>query len=256
MSAETSDRLATVKIGMPLMLEDWILAAWVALASPAIVRAEGAGMFAPSRPIDGLLWLAGAVGAAVCLASRNPDQPDTPRGLSAGVAPLIVAGMLVVGAGASAALGLPVLIGLLPAIAAAGWMVLPPAALAGLPIRPSTQPGSLFVLPAAIRRALLTPYLLATGGILYGLLAPLSGSARFAKGLWDVVGRWAPDALPALLMAAAAITVAVAIAYAMLVYWPRQILGRSDRPVVWAIRFGVFYIGLIFGLSWLSVVGM
>jgi hypothetical protein len=256
-AAPSSARLvATREIG-PLQIEDWILAVWLAVGAPAVVLVQGrGGVFAPSRPIDGLFWLVGLCGAAVCLVSRSPDQPEPTRRLSTGIAPMAAFGMFAIGLGAAAALGVSPLVGLLPTIVAAGWMTVPPQALAGLPVTPSTPPGSLFVIPAGTRRVLLTPYLLTSGSILFALLAPLRGSADFIRELFRVVSAEAPGVVPALVLAAIPMVFAIATAYAVLVYFPRQMVDCGGGLLVWAVRFAVFLVGLIFGLGWLSVLGM
>jgi hypothetical protein len=251
-----SARLVAARTVSPLQIEDWILALWLAFAAPTIVHVEGGAGVGPSRPLDGLFWLVGLCGAALCLVSRSPDQPETTRRLTTGIAPLAAVGMFLVGAGAAAAMGIPPVFGLIPTIAAASWMSLPPDTALAFQVSTTTRPGTLFVLPAATRRALITPYLLASGSILYAIVAPLKGSADFIKEFFNVVAVAAPDAVPALIVAGMAGIFAIALAYGLFVYYPRQIVDRTGGPVVWVARFALFLVGLIFGLGWLSVLGV
>ena len=233
-----------------LQLEDWILVAWVALAAPAIFRAQGGGgLLSPTRPIDGLLWLVGVVGAAVCLVTRSPGQPMTVRPLNTGIAPMVAFGMFLVGGGASTALGVPTWVGVAPTVAAAGFLYVLPYQIPGIPTETP-------ILKESARRALVVPYCLTTGAILYTVVGPIFGSASLIRDVFNAVAGSTPSFIPALIVCGVGMVVGVAMVYAVLVYYPRQIVKPETGKLLWTARFAVFLIGLVFGVGFLSVLGM
>jgi hypothetical protein len=221
---------------LPFRAEDWLLAGFVALLTPALAAVEGvAGPFDADRPLQGLLRLIGACGAMACLASRNSDRPaeDHPILTEATAGPLI-GGIALVGASGLAGLGLPPE----PALGLVfiGALVLSPFE------------GHLPAIPAAVRRNLVAPFLLAAGGIFWSLVDSVAGETRVG----DQVGG-APEILALTLVI---LVVASAIFYAMLIYAPRQIVEREGSPVQWMGRYAFFVACVAFGVSWLAVVGL
>ena len=257
-SSTISTRVATLhsavvsvpRTAAPLRLEDWILTAWVALAVPALFRAQGGGgLLAPSRPIDGVLWLVGVVGAAVCLVTRSPDQevPATP--LTTGIPSMVAFGMFLVGVGASMALGIPTWVGVAPTVAAAGFMFVLPYQLPGIPTEPP-------ILKDGTRRALVVPYCLTTGTILYGVIGSIFGSPNLIRQVFSGAAGSTPSFIPVLIVCGVGMVAGVAMVYAVLVYYPRQIVRPETGRILWIARFAVFLIGLVFGMGILSALGM
>jgi hypothetical protein len=257
-SRTVSSRKATLRSAVvpvpraagPLQLEDWILAAWVALAAPALFRAQGGGaLLAPSRPIDGVLWLVGVVGAAVCLVTRSPDQEVSAGSLTTGIPSMVLFGMFLVGVGASMALGIPTWVGVAPTVAAAGFMFVLPLQLPGIPTEPP-------ILRDGTRRALVVPYCLTTGAILYAVIGSIFGSPNLIRQVFSGVAGSTPSFIPVLIVCGAGMVAGVAMVYAALVYYPRQIVRPETGLILWIARFAVFLIGLVFGMGVLSALGM
>jgi hypothetical protein len=243
--------------------EDWLLTGWIAIAAPLLAVAGGtAGPFDAGHPLQGLLQLIGFGGALACLATRNSDASSTssPHGSpladgafvaetaaatpaprpgvldSAAVGPL-TGGLLLVGGSAFAQLGLAPESVFLPTLVAVVALGLLQARLPAV--------------PTDVRRAFVTPYLLAAGGLFWGVVHEVTGSldlrAQFggsvtgmSSGVASVIGLLALGA---------------AVYYAMLIYAPRQIAEREGGPIVWVARFALFLAGVALGLGWLSVLG-
>jgi hypothetical protein len=230
------DTIESPGSGLPfrLRIEDVLLFLWLVL-QPLIFPAPASG--SPSvpgfDPIGGLFDLVGLCGAAACIAARRQDASRT--GLIQGnevayaVGPLFGA-VAFTGQDCVERLGLAGAAEQLP-------LVLPIAAaiLARLRLPPTT---------ALQRRALVTPFILATSGFfgeflsgftdifdVRNLLSALSGSGQLAEFVF-VFGLG---------------LVAVLIFYLMLVFAPRQIAEREGTPGSWSIRFLVFIVGLSIG---------
>ena len=98
--------------------------------------------------------------------------------------------------------------------------------------------------PTAVRRALVTPYLLAAGGLFWNIVRQVTGGL----GLTAQSG----TRLDALSSAAGPIGLLIlgAVVYcAMLICAPRQISEREGRPIEWLVA----SVGL--GLGWLTLLG-
>ena len=226
--------------------EDLVLAAWVGLASPLFAAGQsgGSGPFDSGQPLQGALRLAGVAGALLCLATRAADRPAQPSILQSGIAGPVVGGLMLVGASGFGALGQD------PAAGFAATLV------AGVAVAVLGGFGLLPRLPVAARRALITPFVLAAGGIFWGVVRAVAGPA--GSGGSGGLGL-SPGQLIAILPAAAfpiaIVTAGAAVYYAMLIYAPRQIAEREGGAVVWLGRFALFLISVAFGVGWLSLLG-
>lgn len=219
-------------------VEDWLLAGWIVLAAPALAQAGGsAGPFDSGHPIDGLLRLAGFCGAVACLATRS-SGPPAGAGLalnSASIGPL-VGGLMLVGGSAFAELGLD------PAAAFAPTL--------GIVLAVGVLQSHLPAVPTAVRRALVTPYLLVAGGLFWNIVRQVTGGL----GLTAQSGTRL-DALSAAAGPIGLLVLGAAVYYAMLIYAPRQISEREGRPIEWLARFALFVASVGLGLGWLAVLG-
>lgn len=246
--------------------EDIALAVWVAFVVPVLYRVQGstAGPFDPGRPVDGVVGIIGIAGAVVCLAARTaPEIGVAPRAAvgrgavpGLGPAPASRGGGTSAGGyaiGSSAAVG-PFAGGLIAvgASAASGLSLAGPVAeagAAGLAILAIAVRLWLPPLPPGIRRLLVTPYIVAAGG--------LFGSFIDAVTAGDVPGRLRAAA-PADLGGAAPVIGFLlafsAVVYAMLVFAPRQIAEREGGPVAWLVRYGCFVLSVALGAGWIRLV--
>ena len=219
--------------------EDVVLAGWVALASPVLAQAQGGGdPFASGRPIDGLLRLAGVAGALICLGTRTEGVPagaDQSILTGAAIGPA-VGGLMLVGASGLAALGLDPEAALFP--------------LFGVVLVLALLRDHLPAIPTATRRALITPFVLAAGGIFWTFVRAVTGGATGVGDVGAFVAQ-APTIAPVL----GVLIVAAAVYYAMLVYAPRQIAEREGGPPAWIARFGLFLASLVVGFGWLGLLG-
>lgn len=221
--------------GLFLRVEDWLLAGWIVLAAPALAQAGGsAGPFDSGHPIDGLLLLAGFCGAVACLATRSSDTPAGAGAAlgSASIGPL-VGGLMLVGGSAFAELGLD------PAASFAPTL--------GIVLVIGVLQSHLPAVPTAVRRALVTPYLLAAGGLFWSIVRQVTGGL----GLTAQSGTRL-DALSSAAGPIGLLILGAAVYYAMLIYAPRQISEREGRPIEWLARFAFFVASVGLGLGWLA----
>jgi hypothetical protein len=214
-------------------IEDWLLAAWVALVAPTVVhiQAGSGGVFDGGRPLDGLFGLVGILGVAVCLATGSDGDQHEGFAASAVIGPFS-GGFLLVAISTVSALGLP------QAAAVAVAVVVIAVALATRLRYP--------VLPARVRRALVTPYVLVTGGLFWSLIGAVTGGGTVAA-VRDAVPADPQGALPV----AGFLIAFSAIYYAMLVFAPRQVAEREGGPVAWIVRYLLFAVSIAFGAGWL-----
>jgi hypothetical protein len=218
--------------------EDLLLLGWVALATPLLSHVQGSGdPFAQGRPLDGLFRLAGVLGALICLGTRTAgpagDRAPVVDGSFIGPAG---AGLMLVGASAFAGLGLAPEAAFLPVF---GAVVI-------LPLLRGRTPA----LPANARRALVTPFVLAAGGIFWDFTESITGSGNL---FGDPGALLAPA--PAVAPVLGVLVLIAAVYYAMLVYAPRQIAEREGGPLAWLARYVLFVAGVVLGFGWLSVLG-
>jgi hypothetical protein len=220
-----------------LRLEDLALAGWVGLASPALAQGQADfGPFDSGHPLDGLLRVAGILGALVCLGTRASDRPAEESILEGASAGPVVAGLMLVGGAGFGALGL----------APEPGMVLPLASalvLAGLR-------SQLPALPTATRRLLITPFVLAAGGIFWTFVRGFVGAAGLGMDVGSLMAASGEVTFGLTILGLCA-----AVFYAMLIYAPRQLAEREGGPIEWIFRFALFLASMIFGFGWLAMLG-
>jgi hypothetical protein len=239
--------------------EDLLLAGWIVVAAPLLSRAGGsAGPFDSGHPVQGVLMLIGFAGALACLATRSPAATartlpgsfaaTTPEGDGAGgatkptvldsaaVGPL-VGGLMLVGGTGFAELGFDPAALFIPTF---GAVVILALAQSHTPL-----------VSTPVRRALVTPYLLAAGGIFWGIVHAVTGgldiSAQFGSSTTGMSSGVAA--------VAGIFVVGAAVYYAMLIYAPRQIAEREGGPLQWLARFALFVFSVVAGVGWLSLLG-
>ena len=221
-----------------LRVEDWLLAAWVAVASPLLGASgtQGSGPFDPGHPVVSVFRLSAVVAALACLITRTSDAKPAPDDgiINRGAMGPLVGGLVLVGVSGASGLALT---------EAGAWAVLIAAIalLVGVRIRWPALPGT-------VRRALVTPFILAAGGIYWGVLDGVTNGQ-------SVLGMTAGADLREVAPLAAFLLAFSAVYYAMLVFAPRQVAEREGSPLSWLIRFGLFGASLIFGLAWLRPFG-
>ncbi len=222
-----------------LRIEDWLLAGWVGLASPLLAASatEGAGPFGPGHPVVGAFRLVAVVGALACLVTRPSDPGPASEGgvIERGAVGPLAGGLILVGVSAVTGLALT---------EAGAWAVVIGAIvlLAGLRIR---WPA----LPTSVRRSLVTPFILAAGGIYWSVLDGVTSGQ-------SLLGLTSGSDLRAVAPLAGFLLLFSAVYYAMLVFAPRQVAEREGSPISWLARFGVFAVSLVFGLAWLRPFGV
>ncbi len=215
-------------------VEDVLLFLWLIVQPvvlPPVSRAGPTGV----DLIGGLLDVAALCGLAACLASRSRD--GTRSGLVSGqdfayaVGPLFGAVAFVI-EDTGERLGLPSDLAPLPLLAAVA---------VGVVARWRLQP-----LTAEQRRALVTPFILATSGLFGTFLAGLTDifDLRFLAASLTRAG----DVTSAAFVVGLA-TLGVLIFYLMLVFAPRQIADRDGTTVTWALRFVLFLVSLSLGTT-------
>lgn len=216
-------------------VEDWLLAGWVALVAPALVhlQASSGGIFDGGRPLDGLLGLTGILGVVVCLATGSEGAARGGIAASAVIGPFS-GGLLLVVFSTVAALGL----------AEAGVAALV-VAMTGVAVGVRLRYP---VLPGRVRRALVTPYVLVTGGLFWSVIgAVLDGGSTVAAIRAALPGDRSALTLAGFLIAFSAVY------YAMLVFAPRQVAEREGGPLAWIVRYLLFAVSAAFGAGWLLV---
>jgi hypothetical protein len=239
-SVDTTERPGS-RLPVRLRVEDVLLFLWLVL-QPLVfpAPASGSATVPGFDPIGGLFDLVGLCGAAACIAARRRDATQT--GLIQGdevayaVGPLFGA-VAFTGQDCVERLGLAGRAEQLPIV-----LPIAVAILARLRLPPTT---------AIQRRALVTPFILATSGFfgqflagfsdifdVRNLLSALSGGGQLAESVF-VFGLG---------------LVAVLIFYVMLVFAPRQIAEREGTPGSWASRFLVFIAGLSIGSTLAAMV--
>ncbi len=216
-------------------VEDWLLAGWVALVAPALVHLEGpsGGVFDGGRPLDGVFGLVGLLGVAVCLATGSEGDMHGGFAASAVVGPFS-GGLLLVVFSTVAALGLTEAGGVVLAV-----LIIAAAVAVRLRYK---------VLPVAVRRALVTPYVLVTGGLFWGVIGAVVDGGDAVAAIRDAV-----PTDPSALSVAGFLVAFSAIYYAMLVFAPRQVAEREGGPLSWIVRYLLFAVSVAFGAGWLLV---
>jgi hypothetical protein len=225
--------------GGVLVAEDWLLAVWVALASPLLFRVQGgSGPFDGGAPLIGVIRLAAVLGALLGLAARREPGDATPRGRSiieSGAVGPLCGGLLLVALSGFTALDVTSGVGLGVAIA---------AAVAMIAMRVLVPP-----LGLVARRALVTPFVMVAGGLFWTFIAAISGEPGSATPASAISNPQTGVAAAGFLLAFSAVY------YAMLVYAPRQVAQREGGAVTWVIRYALFVAGVTFGLAWPRLFG-
>ncbi len=222
-----------------LVIEDWLLAGWVALATPALFRIQGgAGPFDSGAPLEGTLRLAAVLGALICVAARRPKTETGDAGasiLQRGAAGPLCGGLLLVGISGFTALEVPSGLALALVIAAVVAMVA---------VHVAAPPLSVIA-----RRALVTPFVMVAGGLFWSLIAAVIGEPGGTTA-------GAVVANPQEALAAVGFLLAFsAVYYAMLVFAPRQVAERDGGVVTWVFRYALFVAGVAAGLAWPRLFG-
>ncbi len=232
----TGDASGLRSVWLP-RVEDWLLAAWVAVVAPLLTAAQGTtGDVLPAdRPLDGILGLMAIAGAALCLALRRPPTEGADRAFlaSAAVGPF-VGGLLLVAAATLTALDLPSD----AATVFAGGLV-----VAAVVVRLRVPPA-----PVIVRRMLMTPFILVTGTLFWRLIHAVT-----AGGVVDQLRAASPADLRAGAPLIGFLIAFSAVYYAMLVAAPRQVAEREGGLVAWSVRYALFVAGVAFGVAWLPV---
>jgi hypothetical protein len=181
----------------------------------------------------------GLVGALACLATRNSDDAGSPSAAFARTAAIgpLTGGLMLVGASGFAGFGFD------------------PAAVFG-PILVAVAVFSLLgshapALRTSLRRTLVTPFVLAAGGLFWSFVREFIGPGNIAG---EIGSSFASDSRGTLAILGF-LTVTAAVYYAMLVYAPRQVAEREGGPLEWAARFALFLVGIGLGLAGLAVLG-
>jgi hypothetical protein len=223
-----------------LVAEDWLLAAWVAVASPLLFRSQGGvGPFDGGAPLLGVLRLAAVFGALVCLAARPDPASAVQRSRSlvnSGAAGPLSGGLLLVGISGFTALG---------ANSAFGVATLAVAVVVMVVVREVVPP-----LSVASRRALVTPFVMVAGGLFWTFIAEVIGEPGSAS---PEAGVSSPQTA---VVAIAFLLAFSAVYYAMLEYAPRQVAEREGGLGTWVLRYALFVAGVAFGLAWPRLFGL
>jgi hypothetical protein len=223
-----------------LVAEDWLLAAWVAVASPILFRQQGGeGPFDAGAPLLGALRLLAVAGTLICLAARRPPQGVTDHRssvvLGGAIGPLVGALLLVTISGFT---GLDLGSGV-------GVVLIIVAVVAMIAVHVAVPP-----LPTPVRRALVTPFVLVSGGLFWTFIAAISGEPGSATPAVGVSN-------PRTALAAIGFLIAFsAVFYTMLIYAPRQVADRDGGLVTWVLRYALFVAGVVFGLAWPRLLGL
>jgi hypothetical protein len=232
-------RSRLVQLALSLRVEDWLLFGWVSLAAPVLGQADpSAGPFDPGRPVQGALELIGVAGALICLVTGRSDPPPGARstGVGWGATGPLVGGLLLVSLVGWTGLGLS------GTLATAAWIALAVVIVAVRWRWPA--------LPTVVRRALVTPFILAAGGIFWNVIDTVSG------GRSALVGQPAGASAGDVLLLVGFLAAFSSVYYAMLIFAPRQVAEPEGKPVTWLLRFGVFLASVALGLVWLRPFGV
>lgn len=223
-----------------LVTEDWLLAAWVSIATPLLFHAQGGGgPFDSGAPLLGALRIVAVAGTLICLAARRAPGDAAAAGRSitnsGAIGPLAGAILLVTISGFTA-LDLPRGAGTFIVIAAVAAMVL---------VHFAVPP-----LAAPVRRALVTPFVLVSGALFWTFIAAISGEPGSATPEAGIANA-------ATALAAGGFLIAFSgVFYAMLIFAPRQVADREGGVVTWLFRYALFAAGVIAGLAWPRLLGI
>jgi hypothetical protein len=220
-----------------LVAEDWLIAAWVALATPVLFRVQGgSGPFDSGAPLLGVIRLAAVLGALSCLAARRDPGSRERSLIQRGAIGPLTGGLLPVAISGFTALSITSGVGVALVIAAGAAMI-----AVHLLVPP---------LNIAARRVLVTPFVMVAGGLFWTFIAAVSGEPGSATPAAAIANPQTAVAASAFLLAFSAVY------YAMLVYAPRQVAEREGGLLTWLLRYALFVAGVLFGLAWPRLFGV
>ncbi len=221
-----------------LRVEDWLLAGLAIIAGPLIRVVDGSGgVFDPGRPIEGALELIAVLGAAICLVTSRSDAPagSSPGLTERGAVGPLAGGLLLVAVAGSTGVGLD---GAPATIAWLGAIVIVVAIRLRWP-----------ALPTVVRRALVTPFILVAGSIFWGVIDGVAG------GQTDLAGAATVSDLQTIGFVLGILVAFSGVYYLMLIYAPRQIAEPEGGLRTWLLRYAVFLVSVVVGVSWLRPFG-
>lgn len=220
-----------------LRREDVALFVWLVVVQPLLFAPAASGVQGPD-PLRGLIDVAGLIGFAICIGARSAAGVGSGLfsggNVGAAIGPLFGAVAFAID-DTTTSLGVD---GDLVAIFLVALIVLAVGARLRLP-----------PLGADVRRALVTPFVLAASGFFSTFLAGITGAFDIRSMVADVTG---PDAGLGLFGIGIAIA-GVAIFYVMLVFAPRQVAEKEGSPLTWTVRYLVFLASLILGATWTAI---
>jgi hypothetical protein len=229
-----SGLLTMDRIRRSIRLEDVLLFGWVAVAEPLLTvgsRTDGGGQ--ATDPVLGVLRLLALVAAGAAILTRTAGEPidreEDP--VPATIGPLI-GGFAMVGFFAFEAL----------AADSPEWI----SGVAVLvPLVAVFARNRLPEVPIQTRRLLVTPYVMAAGGVFDDLVGNVGDlfDLRLLGGLGAASDGERTFGIFLVLIGVAF----AAVFYAMLVVAPRRFILREGSPGTWLVRFGVFLAGLAIG---------
>lgn len=231
---------ATRRYAALLVTEDWLLAAWVSVATPLLFRAQGGGgPFDAGAPLLGLLRIVAVAGALICLAARRSPANSAASGrsiITGGAAGPLVGAILLVSISGFTALDLASGVGTGLVIAAVAAML-----IVHFAVPPLATP---------VRRALVTPFILVSGALFWTFIAAITGEPGSATPASAVSN-------PTTALAAAGFLIAFSgVFYVMLIFAPRQVADREGGIVTWLFRYVLFAAGVVAGLAWPRLLGI
>jgi len=234
-------RTGFLRLG-PLRVEDLALVGWNLVALPIGAALGGDWMSTERAPLLGLIEVLAVVGAIAALATRTPDapplHPESFRGWA--MAGPLIGGVALVGDNASDRLALD-LAGLLG-----------PAAFIAI-VAAFALADRLPVLDESRRRLLVAPFVFIAAGFFSEFMASLLDGLDLGELAGSLFGNGGGSGVAILGGFVLLFVVGGAAAfYAMLVVAPRELASPEPRPVVWALRFGLFLVSSLVGVGgWL-----
>lgn len=228
---------------------DVLLFGWIGLLWPLSTTVLGGterglgAVFEEGTPVRGFVWLLAVIGALAVAVTRNEGDPPARQAFDQGplYGPLFGAILLVAG-GATSGLGFGDGLGF--GVAFIAMVVV--AIIAGF--RP---------LPRSTRALLVLPFILITTGIFVGTMADFGlGPDLFRDALGATAESIGVGAVVGGLALSLGLFVAVAaVFYPMLVIAPRTLVDQGVDGRSWLVRFVLFTIGSMLGLTWLVALG-
>lgn len=231
-----------------LRVEDVLLAGWNAAGVPLVA----AGALAPLLSLGdapnafaGWVQLAAVIAAIVAIATRPSGVPPLPTiegtGIDARMGFLgpLVGGVAFVAGSASAYLGL----GIDGLVVGTSFIVIVAAMVLG---------NRLPVIDRGLRRALIVPFILVSGGIFNSFAADILGDLDVGQ----LIGSLTVDETGFGLFIVGMLIAGLAAFYASLVFAPRVLVEPdldTDGCLVWPLRFALYLVSAVLGIGWLAV---